>query len=189
MRKRYIVVLVILIIITTIVIKNQYANNIEDVIIDYYDKSYDMWLSINKGDLSDVLDLNSPQSFNKDIALEKMILNKIILIEQGYIVESEIRKIKKGKIKFVFKDIDIKGNKAVIVFDIEFDGKNAYPAFIHMGENEIFLSKIRGRWKIQKHNYTDTYIYEGDKNKKLDFNRNEYIDMYRFEHPSINIPQ
>ncbi len=58
-----------------------------------------------------------------------------------------------------------------------------------MGENEIFLSKIRGRWKIQKHNYTDTYIYEGDKNKKLDFNRNEYIDMYRFEHPSINIPQ
>lgn len=141
------------------------ANEIEDIIKDYYTASYDMWWNLEMGDLSPYLDMEAIQCYNKTITLKSSIMRWKYKIEKGYYKGQRER----HEIYYDFQSIDISGNEAEVRVDLsgETYGMPAYPFFISFGENTFKLKKINDTWKIYAHDYDDVCFYEQSKTERL----------------------
>lgn len=144
--------------------------NIKETIENYYAKSYDMWMNLNFGDLSNYLDLNSIQSYNKTIALKQNIEKWKYSIDKGYYKG----KREKHKIFFDYKSININNDEATVDVILSPEkGICAYPFFICLGENTFELVKSNDTWLISSHNYSDIYFYERSKTQKIKFDKDK----------------
>ncbi|WP_066502148.1 hypothetical protein [Abyssisolibacter fermentans] len=131
---------------------------IKNTIKNYYTKSYDMWMKLKIGSLSEYLDLESVQCYNKTIALEENIEKWRYAIEKGYFKGNRDR----HNIDFAYKSIEIADNdaKVKVILSGETSGSPAYPFFVSLGENMFKLKKVRDKWLVYDHDYKDVYFYE-----------------------------
>ncbi|WDV45382.1 hypothetical protein PV797_17910 [Clostridiaceae bacterium M8S5] len=140
--------------------------NIKETIKNYYAKSYDMWMNLDYTDLSNYLDLDSIQSYNKTIALQEAIERWTYSIKKGYYKGKRER----HKVFYDYKSININNDEATVDVILSPEkGVCAYPLFICLGENTFNLVKSNNIWLISSHDYSDAYFYERSKTKKIKF--------------------
>jgi len=144
---------------------NTEENQIKQTIQGYYTKSYDMWINLKVEDLSNYLDLESIQSYNKVIALEENVEKWRYAIEKDYFQGQR----EKHDLSFKFNSIDINNNEAIVEVAIigESSGTPAYPFFVHLGKNTFKLKEVDDNWLIYEHDYESNYFYEKSKTEKM----------------------
>lgn len=140
--------------------------SIKQTIEGYYAQSLDMWMNLTMGDLSEYLDLESAQTYNKTIVLEELIERWKHALKRGY---TEDRR-EKHKIYFRFDSIEITDDTAEVkvVLTGETSGMPTYPLFVNFGENTYRLRRIDDRWLIYEHTYISKFLYERSKTEKLE---------------------
>lgn len=147
-------------------------DKIKQTIEGYHAKSYDMWFSLKMGDLSQYLDLESVQSYNKTIVLEEIIESWKYAIEKGYVSEEEKAIRKKHRLYYKYNSIEITGDDAEVnvVLSGETSGMPVYPMVIRLGENIFKLRKVGDSWLIYEHDYIGEggFLYERSKTEKLE---------------------
>lgn len=162
---------------------------IQEVIENYYAESYDMWYSLKMGDLTEYLDVNSIQSYNKMVVLEKTIERWKYGILRGYVSQATIDSRNIHEISYEYSQVQISEDYAEVKVTIN-PGveKNTYiyPYFISFGENTFKLIKQNNRWLIQEHDYSDIVFYEKSKNKKISFDMSELMKKMDDENVQLN---
>lgn len=147
-------------------------DKIKQTIEGYHAKSYDMWFSLKMGDLSQYLDLESVQSYNKIIVLEESIEMWKYAIEKGYVSEEAKAIRKKHGLYYKYNSIKIAGDNAEVkvVVSGETSGTPVYPMVIRLGENIFKLRRVGDSWLIYEHDYIGEggLLYERSKTEKLE---------------------
>lgn len=136
-----------------------------DVVANYYDLSYDIYLSMEMQDMSDVLDMSSIQNQNFVDALEANTIRWEYSIQKGYTVDTRER----YPLYYDFAKIDKKDGTVIVSVNISGDDTQAYPPFVVFGENKFVLKQIEDTWLITQHDYNDIHLFEISKTEKYDF--------------------
>ncbi len=139
-----------------------------NVIEDYHEVSYDMWMSLKVGDLSEYLNLESIQCYNKVIAFKENIERWKYGLEKYHSKDFRERHV----IFFKYNSIEIAEDTAVVKVNLsgETTGQPAYPFFVTLGKNTFILKKKYNNWLIHEHEYSNYYFYERSKTEKLKLN-------------------
>ncbi|MGI1692255.1 hypothetical protein [Thermoanaerobacter uzonensis] len=144
---------------------NNELGAIKSTIEGFYDTQYRAYLQMEYIDITPYLDMSKIQNHNKVVALKTLVFRRKYMDEKKYCY------IEKRRFPYEihYKDIEIDGDKARVVIDLEIKVKEAYPPFISYGENIFELEKQEGRWKITRHIYNewDLREYELYTDKKL----------------------
>jgi hypothetical protein len=136
-----------------------------NIVVNYYDVAYDIYLSMQMQDLSGVLDMSSVQNQNFVDALEANTITWKHSIQQGY--TKDVRE--RYPLYFEFKKIDKVGDTVFLTVNISGDSTEAYPPFVAFGENKFILKQSKGNWLITQHDYNDVVLFEQSKTEKKDF--------------------
>lgn len=149
------------------------ASEIENTITEYYNISYDSWLSGKYQDLSDYLYLESNQSYNKITTLKECILRWEHALEQDNFVDPR----KRLDITFEFGELQENSDGTVnIVVYLEGDHSEAYPYFVNFGRNEFTLVLDNNLWKISSHEYDGLSLYEYPDTTKVEFDASKVLN-------------
>ncbi|HCD09166.1 MAG TPA: hypothetical protein DEQ01_02130, partial [Thermoanaerobacter sp.] len=123
--------------------KNE-EDHVKYTIEKFYNVQYKAYLKMEYIDTTPYLDMTKIQNQNKVIALKELTFRRKYAFEKGYgYVER-----RRFPLKFNYKNIDINGNRAKVVVELEIDRTKAYPMFICPGDNIFELEKQDGHWKI-----------------------------------------
>jgi hypothetical protein len=142
--------------------KNE-EDHVKYTIEKFYNVQYKAYLKMEYIDTTPYLDMTKIQNQNKVIALKELTFRRKYAFEKGYgYVER-----RRFPLKFNYKNIDINGNRAKVVVELEIDRTKAYPMFICPGDNIFELEKQDGHWKIINHTYQGLTQYELWIDKKL----------------------
>ena len=129
----------------------------------FYSLSYDIQLSMEEKDLSDVLDTDSLFGENYVIVFSELNRQRRYLIDKyDYIESSEI-----PEYEIIFKNIEVDKDSAVCKIGIKTDLEEPQPWFSCPGT--IRLAIIDGRWKIVS--------IEADDNLFIEMNKNEFKEV------------
>lgn len=146
----------------------------------FFDTQYNSYLDMTYYDISKYLDMSKIQNQNKVIALKENVARRKRIEERGY------GYIEKNRFptSFEYESIKIDGQTAIVVFNIQIDGSQAYPFFICSGKQTIVLEKMQNEWKITDHDYESLAQFESSKTIRLpefDLNKvnEETDDRYR----------
>jgi hypothetical protein len=115
----------------------------------FYETQYKAYLQMEYIDITPYLDMSKIQNHNKVVAL------KMLVFRRKYTDEKKYCYVEKRHFPYElhYKEIELDGNKAKVVIDLEIKLKEAYPSFISYGDNIFELEKQDGKWKITKHIY------------------------------------
>jgi len=116
-------------------------------------------------DITPYLDMSKIQNHNKVVALKMLVFRRKYTDEKRYCYVEK----RHFPYELHYKNIELYGNKAKVVIDLEIKLKEAYPSFISYGENIFELEKQEGTWKITKHIYDKWTLmfYEFSTDQKL----------------------
>ena len=143
------------------------AKEIENVIETYDSRSYDAWWNLEYIDLSDLLDMDSIQCYNKVSALKENIETWKYAIEQGYYKGTRER----FSLDYDFTSVQVDGATAVAHVTLSTPpdvDQPVYPFFICLGENTFSMVKKNGSWLISGHEYNDWCLYEHSLTEKYE---------------------
>ena len=152
-------------------------SDVKNVIKEFYDRSYESWLNVEYQDLSDILYVESIQSYNKITAFKECILRWQYSIENGYIDTRN-----RNDIYYDFDRIIYNTDGTITVnVNISGDATEAYPYFVNFGENIYTLVHDNGKWKIASHIADGIQISEYPNTKKIAYNPKEVIKELKEE--------
>ncbi|ADQ07086.1 peptidase M56 BlaR1 [Caldicellulosiruptor hydrothermalis 108] len=138
---------------------------IKSTIEGFYETQYKAYLQMEYIDITPYLDMSKIQNQNKVIALKELVFRRKYTDEKKYCYVEK----RHFPYELHYKNIELDGNKAKVVIDLEIKLKEAYPSFISYGENIFELEKQDGTWKITKHIYDKWALmfYEFSTDQKL----------------------
>ncbi|WPX10056.1 M56 family metallopeptidase [Anaerocellum danielii] len=122
---------------------------IKSTIEGFYETQYKAYLQMEYIDITPYLDMSKIQNHNKVIALKELVFRRKYTDEKKYCYVEK----RHFPYELHYKNIELDGNKAKVIIDLEIKLKEAYPSFISYGENIFELEKLDGKWKITKHIY------------------------------------
>jgi len=153
-----------------------------EVVAKYYDLAYDIYLSMEMQDMSDVLDMSSIQNQNFVDALEANTIRWEYSIQKGYTIDTRER----YPLYYDFAKIDKKDGTVIVTVDISGDDTQAYPPFVVFGENKFVLKQIENTWLITQHDYNDIHLFEISKTEKYDFELDKVRMRVDEEHAGVS---
>ncbi|ADL42491.1 peptidase M56 BlaR1 [Caldicellulosiruptor obsidiansis OB47] len=138
---------------------------IKSTIEGFYETQYKAYLQMEYIDITPYLDMSKIQNHNKVVALKMLVFRRKYTDEKRYCYVEK----RHFPYELHYKNIELYGNKAKVVIDLEIKLKEAYPSFISYGENIFELEKQEGTWKITKHIYDKWALmfYEFSTDQKL----------------------
>lgn len=152
-----------------------------DIVAKYYNLSYDIYLSMEMQDMSDVLDMSSIQNQNFVDALEANTIYWDYSIQKGYTTDTRER----YPLHYDFAKIEKKDGTVIVTVDISGDDTQAYPPFVVFGENKFILKQIGDTWLIAQHDYSETNLFEISKTERHDFELDKVRMKVDDEHAGI----
>lgn len=177
-----IICLVLFISILLILPSRSYANEFENPMLiknnikAYYEASYDIYLNMEMKPLDEYLDLDSIQSQNKVIILQRSVDTWKYLLEKGYMKQDPREKY---PIYFDYKsiktDVDKKEAEAIVnITIIVTEKQEAYPMFVSPNENIFKLRLKNDKWVIYEHDYFDP-AFEVPKDKLIEYSKEKRL--------------
>lgn len=145
---------------------------IQDVIQEYYDRSYQSWLTLEMEDFTDLLCADSIQMENYETALEENIYRW----EQTKKYDPEqVAARKRYTIYYDFESITLNETATTATVSVtlsgETKGEPAYPIFVVLGPNMFTLKKEGDLWKISSHEYEEATLFEQSLTERISFNK------------------
>ncbi len=145
---------------------------IQDVIQEYYDRSYQSWLTLEMEDFTDLLCADSIQMENYETALEENIYRW----EQTKKYDPEqVAARKRYTIYYDFESIILNETATTATVSVtlsgEAKGDPAYPIFIVLGPNTFTLKKEGDLWKFSSHEYEDATLFEQSLTERISFDK------------------
>ncbi len=177
--KRIICIFLTLILSVSVIACGQKAPETPQKVVEaYYERFYDCWLDLEYRDMSDILDMDSVQMYNKNTRLREVILVRTLTKAEGEAIGET-----KTKCIYTFSETEYTGeDEAVLTVNIEHNDEPtaAHPFFIYLGENVFKLKKIDGSWKIvsTEINGIDWLGY-GDRKEKVEFDPKAIEESWR----------
>ncbi len=134
---------------------------IQNTIVEYYDRSYHSWSTLELDSFDDLIDLNSVQMKNYLTSLEGTVYRWSQIAKTA---PEEVEAREKYDLFYDFDEISFSNNgtKAVVSVTLsgETEGTPTYPIFVSLGTNMFSVEKMDGQWKITGHTYDDIILYE-----------------------------
>lgn len=155
-----------------------------DIVEKYYDLAYDIYLSMEMQDMSDVLDMSSIQNQNFVDALEANTIYWDYSIQKGYTLDTRER----YPLDYDFAKVDKKDGTIIVTVDISGDNTQAYPPFVVFGKNKFILKQIDDNWLITQHDYDDIHLFEISKTERYDFELDKVHIQVEEEHAGFIAP-
>ncbi len=145
---------------------------IQDVIQEYYDRSYQSWLTLEMEDFTDLLCADSIQMENYETALEENIYRWEQIKKYD---PEQVAARKRYTIYYDFENITLNETATTATVSVtlsgEAKGEPAYPAFVVLGPNTFTLKKEGNLWKISSHEYEDATLFEQSLTERISFDK------------------
>ncbi len=145
---------------------------IQDVIQEYYDRSYQSWLTLEMEDFTDLLCADSIQMENYETALEENIYRWEQIKKYD---PEQVAGRKRHTIYYDFESISLNETATTATVSVTLSGESkgepAYPAFVVLGPNTFTLKKEGDLWKISSHEYEDATLFEQSLTERISFDK------------------